>query len=412
MKYLSLCFLALAATYQAKAASNVCQSPSSTADVVECVQTFHPDVRKLSFNDLEIEGIRKKASQFPNPQINFQTTKGHNFGDVVGEDAVAVSELIEIGGKRSARQKLGAAQADALRANADLTRYQARMQALLQLIRYRQLSDEIAVLKEALNTFGKVHNQFASRPRLSPDQQVTFSLFRLSTGDYRHKLAALEAELRKTENFFRLIPELNVASALKYLPRRLEKWPVLAKTPIDLKQAPAIKIANSDLTQAEANQDLATANAIPDPTVSLVGIRNIEGTALYYRYGVGLSFPIPLLNLNGGERSQAAAQKAKAEIEFTKLSRQIQIDRDNLLVSYEGFVKSLEAAPSVKDIESKHRNTESLFYRGVISGVLVIEAHRQILEFTQSQNELEYETAQALMGLYLLDGKLGGFNYE
>lgn len=405
--------VAMTAAPRTASASDVsCQNPTRTADVVQCVERFHPDVKKLEFDGAQIEGVRKSATQIPNPQVSFQTTRGHSFGDLIAEDALSVSELIEIGGKRAARRKAGDAQEESLRASGDLTRAQARMQALLQLIRYRQLKDEIAVLNEALTTFGKVHDQFAARPRLSPDQQVTFSLFKLSMGDYRHRQAALEAELRKTENFFRLVPQLDVEQALRFLPKRMAKWPAIASSPIDVQRSPAARIATSEIAQARAAQDLANANAVPDPTVSLIGIRNVEGAALYYRYGVGVTLPLPLLNLNGGERSQAAAQKAKAEIEYAKVTRQLQLDRDNLVVSYQAFVKALEAAPSPKEIDSKHRNTESLFYRGVVSGVMVIEAHRQILDFTQSQNELEYETAQALMGLYLLDGKLGGFNYE
>lgn len=410
--FISLVISLLALAPKAEATEAICSKPNSTADVLNCVERYHPDSRQTETNPVMIEGLRRSATQYANPTLSVQTTKGKNLGDTIGEDVVSVSQLIEIGGKRSARRRVGEAKVKAVNVSATLTKAQIRMQALLALIRYRQLLSEISVLEEALSTYDRVHRQFAARPRLSPDQQVTFSLFKLSMGDYRHRLAALEAERRKAESYFKLVPELNIAEALKHLPPRLAKWPKFDAAPTNIETSPNYQAALADYKEAEATADLADANAWPDPTVSLIGTREVDGFATFNRYGVGVSIPLPVLNVNGGERRQARALKTRAEIETRRVATQISIDRTNLIQSYEGFVKSFELAPQPKDIDSKHKNTESLFYRGVVSGVLVIEAHRQILDFTQSQNELEYETAQALLNLYLIDGRIEEFSYE
>ncbi len=173
-----------------------------------------------------------------------------------------------------------------------------------------------------------------------------------------------------------------------------------------------VQIAEAQLKQAEAESDLAKAQAVPDPTVSLVSIREVSGPGEFQRLGAAVSFPIPILNWNGGQKREASALKTRAEIEFQRVQRAFGFERENLVANYTNFVAALEKSPSLKDIDSKHRSTESLFYRGVISGVLVIEAHRQILDFTQSQNELELETVQALQNIFFLDGKLSEFRYE
>ena len=173
-----------------------------------------------------------------------------------------------------------------------------------------------------------------------------------------------------------------------------------------------VQIAEAQLKQAEAESDLAKAQAIPDPTVSLVSIREVSGPGEFQRLGAAVSFPIPSLNWNGGQRREVSALKTRAEIEYQRVQRAFGFERENLVANYASFVAALEKSPSLKDIDTKHRSTESLFYRGVISGVLVIEAHRQILDFTQSQNELELETVQALQNIFFLDGKLSEFRYE
>lgn len=405
-------FAAALFAIDAVAADTKCTSPKNTSDVLSCIETHHPDMKKTESDDLLIEGIRRSARQFPNPELTVETIKGENLGDVVGEDNIAISQTIELGGKRNARKGRGEAQAELIRIESGIAKSQVRMDGILNLVKYRQLLEEIAVMEEALATFEKVNRQFAGRPKLTPDQQVTFGLFKLSIGDYRHKLAALEAEKRKAEYYFRVVPELNFAEAVKYLPKKLEKWPKFDAHKVDLAETPTMREAEANLKAADAEYELAKANAWPDPSVGFVARRVVDGTVEYPQYGVGITMPIPIWNFNGGERRQAVAQKTKAEIEYRKRSTTLSLDRQNLIKSYQAFVNSLELAPKTKDIESKHRATESLFYRGVVSGVLVIEAHRQILEFTQSQNELELETMHALLSLYFLDGRLPEFKYE
>ncbi len=393
-------------------AQTVCTLPKSTAEVLSCLETYHPDMRKTLTDDELIEGIRRSASQFPNPELSIETLKGENLGDTVGEDTIAVAQKFEIGGKRSARLERGRAEAESIRVGSTINRAQVRIDAHLNLIRFRQLIEEIAVLEEALATYEKVHRQFAARPRLTPDQQVTFGLFKLSMGDYRHKLAALQAEKRKAEYYFRVVPELNFSEAVRHLPKRLQKWPKFETLKAELKDSPRMKAAEANLKQADASYDLAKANSFPDVTVSLATRRTVEGAAEYQSYGIGVALPLPLWNINGGERRQAIALKSRAEIEYRETATRLGLERLDLIKSYQSFVDALERSPVAKEIDTKHRNTEALFYRGVISGVLVIEAHRQILEFTQTQNELELETMQALLNLHFLDGRLAEFKYE
>jgi len=392
-------------------AADPCKTPSSTVDVLSCMEQNHPNIKQTAFDDKIADGALSSLTQFPNPQLEVETTKGEVIGDVVGESRLAVSQLIEIGGKRSARRKLGEAEAKAIRTSSAMTKNQVKSENILTLIRYRQIIEEIAVLEEALETYQKVDRQFSSRPRLSPDQQVSFSIFKLAIGDYRHRLASLQADRRVIESYFKLIPELSFAAITKYLPKRRVTWPAFVPK-ASISESPAVKAAEAEFQKADAAYDLARANSWPDPTVSLIATQEVEATTEWQKYGVGLSFPLPFWNLNGGERRKTLGERTKAEIAFRTRSNSIVLERQNLLESYQEFVVALNKSPAPKEIDQKHRSTESLFYQGLISGALVIEAHRQILEFTQTQNELELETTQALLSLYALENRLGEFKHE
>ncbi|MGE0634075.1 MAG: TolC family protein [Pseudobdellovibrionaceae bacterium] len=402
--------LALSIGYAAEA--DYCSAPKNTQNVIECLNQQNLEMKKLESDTQAIEGILKSGTQIPNPTVEIENMQGKSIDGTAGGTRVAISQLIEIGGKRSARRASGEAKAEAFRAASMSLKDQILSENILRLVKYRQLVGEIAVLQEALGVYEKVNRQFSSRPKLSPDQQVNIGIFKLALGDYRHKLATLVSQKREVEAYFKVIPNFNLESAVLYLPKRLTKWPKLTNVDLDISKSPKIKEIESNLKKAQADLDLARANVWPDPTLSLIASNNVDGAYQYKSYGVAVSFPLPIFNLNGGERQQANAEKFRAEIDHRISKQSLEIQKKNLIENYAGFVAALENAPDPQDTEKKHRTTENLFYQGVISGTLVIEAHRQILEFTETQNELELETLQTLFQIYSMDGKMGDYRYE
>ena len=57
-------------------------------------------------------------------------------------------------------------------------------------------------------------------------------------------------------------------------------------------------------------------------------------------------------------------------------------------------------------LEKKHRKIESLFKRGIISTSLVIESHRQLIEFFNTRFEFENGATEALWNIYKLNGEI------
>lgn len=392
--------------------ADVCSAPQKTQDVVACLKRQSPEAKKLEADDVEAGGLLRSSTQWANPILEFENTEGKSIDGTAGESRVRLSQSIEIGGKRSARRALGQSQMEALRASNRIGQDRVHIESILKLVRYRQVLTEIAVLEEALTTYEKVDRQFRSRPKLSPDQQVNAGIFNLALGDSRHKLAKRMAIKRQFETYFKTIPDFDLTKAKPYLPKRLRKWPSTDEKKLDITQSPQFKIVETEFKRSEAEWALARSHAWPDPTLSLIASNNVNGAYEYKSYGFAISFPLPVLNLNGGEKMQAAAAKTRAEIDSRVSMQSLESEKLNLLENYKSFVLALERAPDLKETEKTHQVTESLFYQGVIAGSLVIEAHRQILEFTESQNELEIETLDSLFQIYALDGSLKDFIYE
>ncbi|HXA45012.1 MAG TPA: TolC family protein, partial [Candidatus Angelobacter sp.] len=112
-------------------------------------------------------------------------------------------------------------------------------------------------------------------------------------------------------------------------------------------QRPDVVAAESDLRAAEANLKLQKAGRIPDPTFS-VGVEHEPpgGGPDENTFNIGVSFPLPIWNLNGGNikaaraaveqsrialeqlRAQAAADYATARSEYAEASARCQMYRD------------------------------------------------------------------------------------
>ncbi|MBX9768433.1 MAG: hypothetical protein K2X47_14260, partial [Bdellovibrionales bacterium] len=339
------------------AMGDVCSAPKSTDDVLQCLNLNHPDIKKTTVDAKLAEGVVKTATQFPNPQFNFYTLNGKTLGETRGESQYTFSQLIEISGKRGARARVGEATAEAIRANSALSKDLSRIDNVLRLVRYRQLLTEIEVLEEALETFGKVNRQFASRPKLSPDQQVSSGIFKLAAGDYSSRMSGLLAEKNQLDRYFKIITELSFSEAAKVLPKRWKDWPKAETFQGDLKQSPRFRGMEANLKHAKANNDFARAGSWPDPTVSVLVQDEVEGWSEFRRVGVGVSLPLPLWNVNGGERGQAAAMEYKAEVDYQAGTKALEVERSNLISNYQGYVTSLNQSPDLKDMHRKHQDT-------------------------------------------------------
>lgn len=388
-----------------------CGEFNSAQDVLSCLEAVHPESIKLNTTATEVEGVKKSAEQFPNPTLEFDTLKGKQLGETQSETNLGVSQLIEIGGKRRAKKSLGEASAQRLNASAILGHERIKIDAILKLVRYRQVLAEIAVLEETMSTYGKVNKQFSSRPRLSPDQRASSTIFRLALGDYRHRLATLTSERNEIEMNFRSIQGFNFESAKSYLPKLIKNWPEM-KLEIDTKQGPRFTLIDSNLKEALANYEFQSANAWPDPTISLYSREIVNGSQEYRMYGVGVSLPLPFWNLNGGAKSQALAQKLRAEVDYQVATRTLPNQYKNLLSSYNNAITALRQNSGFDESEREHRETERLFYQGSISGTQIIELHRQLLEFTTTANDLERDALEALLTLMSYQGRLSEFKLE
>ncbi len=190
-----------------------------------------------------------------------------------------------------------------------------------------------------------------------------------------------------------------------FLPRRAS-WPELAsKTNGDFKPA-SIRLIETSLHLAEAEKGVAKSEAWPDLKLGPDYEWSQGPSGSDKSLGVTLTLPLPFWNRNHGGIAVAEAEAAKARLSLNLAEKELAIERAGWLVKYENGVRSIKEGISSEEMRKRHQKLKRQYTSGLVTSSLVIEANRQILEFTKSKNEQELSTLEAFWNLKRLSGNL------
>lgn len=376
---------------------------SAPGELINCLTDHHPDVLRAEAGLASATGALISAKQRPNPEFETEAL----FPDGSAEPSVrAQSDLLfalELGGKR--RKRIAQAESERVIRTAKIKRVKdaVKIQNVLDLIRLRQVRDEIRVVEEGLHTFETILRQYRRPPRLSPEQSVSVNVFLLAQGDYELKKSSLIQERDALISKFTVISGIPAERIANMLPEKKNDWPAVSMGSLSeaWQREAAARINGADRTV-----DLEKSRSIPDvwlgPQVEIaIGRGHSNQTP-----GAVVAVALPIFQRNQGAVATAEAEREEAILERRLLHRELTAELVTLRRAYTISVEALEKAPSLRQMESKHQDMESFFERGLVSASLIIEAHRQISEFTRDQNEHEIRALRALWTIYGLEGRV------
>jgi outer membrane protein TolC len=402
---LALLLCAKAVFAQPEKASQCQGKASSYKELIKCAEELSPEVQKAR---LELERARAQvgaAGQWKNPELSLASLHGP---ERASETDLSLGVPIELGGKIQARTHV--AESGVVKAEVALLDAQAvvRQALSLKLHRLRQLFHELEVVDESIGTFSKLVAQYASRPKLSPEQEISVSVFRMSKSDYDLKKAELNDEMSGIARFVKTNLGLSIDEVKAAIPPVPREWPTVERS-FDLSRSIRVRLAYAEIKSAEAELALAQSEAWPTLTVGpAVKVQNEGGRSDSF-FGINVSFPIPLFNLNGAGKEAARAGVTVASASKGFVASEQEKQRDEMVRIYQQSVAILSTTLSHQDIERRHADIERLFFKGVVPSSLVIEAHRTFTDLEKARNERELKTLEALFTIYALDGKTSEF---
>ncbi len=347
------------------------------------------------------------AREFPNPTLSLSTYKigDQNSGTPLGnglwqrnyDSYVAVSQFFEIAGKRRDRQL--AARAGVLSARArfydakrtlDQGVTKAYVGARFARENARNLSAsagymrQVASIAQAQYTAGDLSESDLKTLEINAEQ---FELQAKSA-----EAAAVQARIAVEVLMGVEHPtgDWTPGDSLDQLARAVSAWP--GTGPGTNADRPDVLAAQTDLRAAEENLRLQKAERIPDPTFFIGAEHNPPGDSPQVdTFNLGVSFPLPLWNLNGGGIKAAQAAVTQSRIALEQLQAQAVADRATAESAYnEAFLRWLRYRDQTVPQSAKVRATiEFKYQKGAATLVDLLNAE-------QTDNTVRLALAQAM----------------
>jgi len=375
-------------------------------DILDLVKKNHPNI---SINNSKISVLKKTievAKQVPNPELDADSSVGDSIEGSVFSASVSIKHTLELGGKRSSRIDVAR---NILKTETAISKHKNQVtiiDVVLKLHRLRQVYELIPLYEESLNAFLKILKTIRRRQSLSPEQQVERATLELATSDYRLKISRLKSDrinLSKHLSFYTGTKCIIPLNALPYNVNLSEKF----TSKYNYKGHAKLNAAKYALNLAKANLKLENSNAYSNlqigPTYAFEKV-NISNTNTF---GIALTIDLPLFNTNKGGKAKATREIQTAKIHLKNVESESKLDLESWIAKYNQFRNSLKTIANKNELEKKHQKIEALFRRGIISTSLVIESHRQLIEFSNTRFDFEQGAVEALWNIYKINGEIG-----
>ncbi len=382
-------------------ASDACQGaswPQLLDKALESSPEWTPWEKKRAFSRVKAES----ATVGPAARVAAQYVSGSSAN--TGEGEVSYEWTFEKESKKASRFQV--AQSEASFTAATIQERKAEMTLEIALIaeRIHQIHHEKEVLNETLTTYRSILKQYANIPALSPEQDVTISIFKLARDETQLKLGKLQVEWENHQSHLSQITGCDRVKFPDEVRKERRNWPQVSSFDRLGKSATVQRI--------EAGRQVARDNRDMEMRLS-AGDYSIGPMARWTRqdgeqdFGFGLALSVPLADRRSSAASaqaQAAYQVEEAEAEWELKQAHAELSR--WTNQYQRALEVLKEGYAEADVHGKHQKMEKTFLAGRVNASLVIEAHRQMLEHMISRHEVEAKASEALWNIRLLTGTL------
>lgn len=374
----------------------------SAQEVLSCALKSHPDVLRAESELRVASGLRAEARQLLNPQVSAESASFNEADEASTRIEAAYLHPFELGGKRAARVADASGRESFARARLTLVREHVASQTVQNLTRVRQVIEELRLVEEAITTFKRIVSSYESRPRLSGEQDISLSVFRMAQSDYDFRKSVLLQERAELDAYFRWSIGHPWEDVAAISPATRNDWPEMTAKPL---QSAKVQEEQASLAIAESGLKRAQGQAWPDVFLG-PRIETASGNGKSAQgYGAAVALTVPLYQRNAGGKQVAQAGRDQAKLTVQQTERAASAEQAKWLAIYQEALRSYKEAPALAEIEKHHARSESLFERGLIQPSLIIEAHRQMVDLAKSRHEQECRALEALWGLYALEGR-------
>ena len=373
-------------------------SPLTLEQAVAKALAANPTLRAAALDVAIADGARRQAGVFRNPEVSF-VREGSQRG--TRTQTVQLSQVLELGGKRSARIRLAERERSLAEGNLGVARTDLRADVTAAYFDALGAQERLQIAQASLDVASKAATAAEKRVaagRVSPVEQdragVAQASARLDLAQAQselsiamHTLAAYWGETAAVSRPL-VVPELDLAAA-----------PSLSELQQRLDASPQLRRSRLQVEREEAQVGLDRSQRMPDVTL-MVG-RQKDDEIGRTQTVLGVSLPIPLFNRNQGslQASLSRAEKARTELEASRLRL-----HQSLTTAYQRAQLSREQVRTMREdiLPRAQRVFDAAvtgFEAGKFSFLDVLDAQRTLLQIRTQYIQALYDRYRAVADL-------------
>ena len=342
-----------------------------------------------------IEGIKTNAGIRPNPSIStfIQDARG-----ATRQTTLQFNQEIELGNKRNTR--LEAADSFYRKATAELESKKADVHANVIAAFYEVLASQerLSLAKSSLEVANLVLDATTKRVKAGKSSPVEETKSKIAESTAKIEMFQANSQLNSSRKRLSAIwgntlPIFESAEGqVEYIPTNGD----LSELSAMLQNAPAIKVAKSEVEARENMAEVERSKAAINITLS-AGVVNNQELGLNQAI-IGLSVPIPLFDRNQGNLQEAVSRIYKAQDELVALENQLLA---NLASQYERLNAARQTTISLSTeilpgAQSAFDATNKGFNAGKFNFLDVLDAQRTLFQAKSQYIQVLLEAHQAI----------------
>jgi len=375
------------------------------------VLSDNPDLAMYPYDIRAAEARALQAGFRPNPRLSLEVENIAGSGEFSEAEAIettlALSQIIEMGGKRPLRRDVGQWRRQTIERDYELARLDVLSAAASRYLEVAQTQRLLSFAEQVVDFTGAAEN--VAQRRFNAGSASRAELSRARTDFMQAKLAVSNLSVRLANARRRLASlwgetsaDFNGVAAELFV---LEPTPEFASIQRQLEQAPQLQrfLTLERLLQAEL--DLAIARGRQDIEVG-AGIRRFEetnDTALVF----SLSMPLGVSNRNQGNITAAREELAKLDLEEKATRAKVFTELRNAFARLEQARERVSVLREQILPESEQALTliQKGYGDGRFSYLELVEARRQLLSFETEAVAAATDFHQTLITLEALTGQ-------
>lgn len=312
-------------------AQNAVTGTLTLADAMRLAETANPAVRSREAQLAAVEGERREAVSplFNNPELSVERARRRSIATDgrTSEWTAGIAQPLEIAGQQSRRREAATASIDAVRAEIEEARRQARTDAASRFHAVLAAQRRLQIEERSVDLFDRTSQAVAKRRAAGEDTRLDANVALIEAERARNALARAREHLLEARGELATVLQLP-PSAIPQVAGELG-LPVAAALPYTVEQLQASAQAipkhrglAARLDAARARLGLARAGRYPDVTVGVSVAREGPVDARERVTTLAISLPLPLFKRNDAAIGEATTAATQAEIERTSASRE------------------------------------------------------------------------------------------